>query len=270
LKQHGFQRIESYTEAHGDFLAPWGYMIAFKCADCSFSRWHSNQAMIDLEIQRRSVATADGYEDSLFRFFDGATLMGYQYPSRVSEELFCRDQPTPRGCDRGHGLHPERHHAPLNILNVRPKPTPNASVVVFSTQEIRRDTYVALDATSDKFLVMPPTAQLIRQYRDQIYTPSRLKMIDTFLFEYGCISNSFGGTSYFVDCNVLLLLNRSYHKYEDKAIPDEQTDPALNVANTFFSRNGWIFLPFAAPTNRDIMAGEEILSTDIGHCHLNT
>lgn len=264
LKQHGFQRIESYTEAHGDFLAPWGYMIAFKCADCSFSRWHSNQAMIDLEIQRRSVATVDGYADSLFRYFDGATMMGYQYPSRVSEELFCRDQPTPKGCDRGHGLNPERQHAPMHILDACPKPTPNASHVVCSTQEIRKDTYLALDAISYKILAMPSTAHLIEQYKDQKFTHRRLKMINTFLLEFGYHGNFLGGTSYFADCSVLLFLNRSYHNREAKGILEDETD----LANTFYSRNHWIFQPFAAPINRDIVAGEEILSTDIEHRHL--
>jgi hypothetical protein len=268
LTHHGFQRIQSYTEAHGDFLAPWGYMIAFKCADCSFIRWHSNQAMIDLEVQRRSVATVNGSTDRLFRFFDGATLIGYQYPTRVSEELFCRDLPTPKGCDHGHGLSPERNHASVELLDVRRTTIPNISHVVLSSQDIRRDSYLALDESSYNIMVMPPTANVIEQYKDASYNCSPWKMLNTFFLEYGYTSNTLGEATYFVDSNVLLLLNRSCHVNSEPVIPEKNYDPAVNTANTFFIRNHWIFPPFVAITNRDIVAGDEISSTDIGPCYV--
>jgi hypothetical protein len=265
LKHQGFQRIESYTEAHGGFLAPWGYMIAFKCADCTFSRWHSNQAMIDLEIHRRSMATVDGSQDNLFRVFDGATMMGYQYPTRVAEEIFCRDMPKPMGCNSGHGMNPEIYNAPIETLNVLTNTIPNASVSVICTQDIRKGSYLALEATTQNALVMPSTSKIMQQYMIQSYSTHRWHIFDTTLFGYGCTRNYFWGTSFFVDCSPLIFLNRSCHEITDTPISRATIDLAMYAGNAFFSRNHLSFQPYVPQTNRDIMAGEAISIADIGH-----
>ena len=111
LIKRGFDRMEDYTEGHGGFLADWKYKILFKCGKCTYARWHATQANVELEIKKRSKKCVN--DCNLFRYFDGATMMGYQYVSRVNEAIFCRDLPqkSPERkdlwCENRHGYDPE-------------------------------------------------------------------------------------------------------------------------------------------------------------------
>ena len=133
--------IMSYDEMHGGFMAPWTYIIAFM--DYYDSNWMLGEASIDLELRRRAVATNDG-SDLPFRFFDGATMIGYQYPSRVREELFCRGEPKPPFCDLGHGFDPERANIPTSDFEVRRSAILNGGRGLHTKVDIPEGSYFAL------------------------------------------------------------------------------------------------------------------------------
>ena len=117
LTRYGFDRMDDYIEAHGNFLGVWKYKILFKCAKCNYARWHATQASVELEIKKRSMECVN--ECNLFRYFDGSTMMEYQYSSRANEAAFCRDLPQKLldrkdlWCESRHGYDPELHHIKL-------------------------------------------------------------------------------------------------------------------------------------------------------------
>jgi hypothetical protein len=101
LTKEGFQSIKEYSESHGGFMSPWHFVTAFK-SKTSKGKWYASQAEFDFAIRSRTLSTRTG--QSSLAFFDGATMMTYQYPSRIKEEVFCRSQPSPPFCKLGHGF----------------------------------------------------------------------------------------------------------------------------------------------------------------------
>lgn len=97
LRGSGFSALTEYSEAHCAFMGPWTYLAAFKSVD-SVARWQASPAEVDLEIARRVSQP--------LRFFDGATMQGYQEASRIAEDVFCLSNPTPAHCELGHGFDP--------------------------------------------------------------------------------------------------------------------------------------------------------------------
>ena len=118
LTDVGFKAVFDYSESHAGFEEAWGFYIAFDNISTK-KNWYSNQVEVDLEIRKRMMSTVSPTETGTpFRFFDGATMMEYQFPDRVGEELFCRSIPTPRSCLDGHGFDPYRPNVPITSFEV--------------------------------------------------------------------------------------------------------------------------------------------------------
>lgn len=96
LKTQGFIKTKEYSEAHCGFEDPWNFLVAFK-DDKAFEQWFASEAHLDLQLQSRLLPNKSGA--SSLRYFDGATMTGYQYPSRIVDEVFCRNVPTPAVCE---------------------------------------------------------------------------------------------------------------------------------------------------------------------------
>jgi hypothetical protein len=283
LIDQGFQKIEDYSEGHGGYLAVWKFKIAFKCVDCSYYRWHANQAMIDLEIQSRSVETVEGTVDNLFRYFDGATMMGYQYPSRIVENVFCRGIPIPEFCERMHGFDPRRDNVPLASLEVKASLIPNAGRGVFTKADIAKGSYNVLDETTQNVLVLPVTAYLIETFAEATIV-NRWKMFDSYLYGYGFKSDFYGEASYSVDNSILMFLNHGCNgtsSLQSLNITEITADPYHMADELYFTYEGAIYNPFitrnhisiqhdADPLNRDVHAGEELLDNYIGYYTADT
>jgi hypothetical protein len=280
MKKQGFNKIEDYAEGHGGFLAVWKFKIAFKCQseDCLYYRWHSNQAMIDVEIRNRSMASVAGSKENLFRFFDGATMMGYQFPSRVVENVFCREIPTPEYCDKMHGFDPERDNVEVNTLEVKTSLIPKAGRGVFAKENISKGSYSALDETTQNVLVMPMTTYWIQQFMEAAIV-NRWKMFDAYLYGYGFKSDYFVEPCFSVDNSILMFVNHGcggssslqlLNITEITADPTKMADELMTtyespMYNPFVSRNYLNFQHEADPTNRDIKAGEELLDNYVGY-----
>lgn len=76
--------------------------MMFKSLD-SRHNWDDNEPMVNLKIQRRAIRTLNG--ESPFEYFDGADMQR-RLPSKASEVVFCRQEPTPPTCIAGHGFDP--------------------------------------------------------------------------------------------------------------------------------------------------------------------
>lgn len=274
LTHQGFRKIEDYSEAHGGFLGVWKYKIAMK-SNSSFVRWHYNQAMIDLELQDRAMPTVAGIETP-FRFFDGATMMGYQYPSRITEEVFCRNYPVPEMCDQGHGVDPERPNAHVSSLEVRQSSIPNAGRGVFAKNDIPEGSFLSIDESCHDVLAMPDTTYWINRFRTSGLV-TRWKMFDAFMFGYGFVSDYFGAPSVSIDGSIMTFLNHGCDgKYNIRTIdqysftemtadpnvyPEELNDSAFEMQayHPYIRRNHLIYQHGCETLNTTIRAGEEIL-----------
>jgi len=269
IEQAGFEGIKEYSEVHGGFLAVWKFLIAFKDGSCK-SNWYANEAEIDLKVQHRSMPTALG--DSPFRYFDGATMMVYQYPSRISEEVFCRSQPTPALCENGHGFDPERQNAPISALEVKPSSIPNAGRGVFFKQAFRKGTYIAIDEGVNDMMVLPFALEIIEAMLGTDMR-HRWKVFEYYIYGYGFYNDFYGLTSSSVDPGILTFINHGCNGSntmgatsvtEMTADPNEMADEFMNdpvesaVYDPFVDRNHWIYLNAHDSRTRDVVAGDEL------------
>jgi SET domain len=283
LKDHAFTKIEDYAESHGGFLAVWKYKIAFKCIECSYYLWHSNQATIDLEIRKRTLPVVDGSKENLLRFFDGATMIGYQYPSRVVENVFCRDFPTPEYCDKMHGYDPDINNLYLSSLEIKASLIPNAGRGVVTKIDVPKGSYVVLDETTSNVLVMPTTTELIQSFLDAAVI-NRWKLFDAYLFGLGFASDYFGEPSFHVDNSLLQFINHGCNGTNNLQfynVTEVTADPTKMAAEVNITFESTIYNPYVSRshinlqnggdrTNRDIKAGEELLDTYLSYYSLDT
>ena len=72
--------------------------------------WYASEAAVNYKMKERSVRTVDGM--SPFKHFDGATMMGFRYPTKAAEVVYCRNDPLPDGCEVGDGGNANRKVSP--------------------------------------------------------------------------------------------------------------------------------------------------------------
>ena len=127
---------------------------------CSYSRWHTTQANVELEMKKRSMKCVN--DCNLFRYFDGATMMGYQYVSRVNEAIFCRDLPQKLPdrkelwCENRHGYDPDIEHVPAEFEML------DTGTVAMMPSLLTNMSYAGLDVLIHTIVVPPLTSILIQ------------------------------------------------------------------------------------------------------------
>jgi hypothetical protein len=116
LEAAGFETMKSYNEMHGNFQAPWSFLVTF-CDAQDGAAWYTNPAHVDLRLASRAVPTVSG--DLPFYYFDGSTMQEYQDPSKLLQDTFCRTEPKAQHCcHEGQGCYRKRdsvHHPSLLI-----------------------------------------------------------------------------------------------------------------------------------------------------------
>ena len=282
LKEYDFLKIEDYAEGHGGFLGVMKFKIAFKCRSC-FTQWHSNQAMIDLAIKDRAMVAVDGNGSKLFRFFDGATMIGYQITSRVVENVFCREIPTPAFCEASHGFNPYTTNIRLSSLEVKTSLIPNAGRGVFTKIDIPKGSFFGLEEVSHNVIVMPASVHWIRTFMNESIV-NRWKMFDAYLYGLGFESDFYFDTSISIDNGILQFLNhgcngtssiQNYTTTELTADPTTMPDELAvtyesSIYNPFVSRSFLNLQNCGDPTNRDVKAGEELLDNYLAYYTLDS
>ena len=158
LENFGFESIVDYAEAHGRLIEVWSFVLAMKNSETRMN-WFMNEAEMNLKIAQRSVRTKDG---SLpFRYFDGASMMQYQFASRIAEETWCRGKAGV--CSTGHGFDPEMTNAPLSSFEVKPSLIPNAGRGVFATEFIAKGSVIGLGECIHGMFLPSTTFDLLRE-----------------------------------------------------------------------------------------------------------
>jgi hypothetical protein len=158
------------------FEASWTFNAAFKSLR-SRRNWDDNEATVTLKMKKRAVGTFDG--ESPFEYFDGADMQG-RLPSKASEAVFCRQEPTPAGCEGGHGLDPFKPNIRREIVN-------NYTcdgVVLFN---VDGGAYVMLEDAVRQVSIEANTKELFTKSRKHdLFEKTSLSHLDAFQKRYAC------------------------------------------------------------------------------------
>ena len=127
---------------YGEFVAgrPSNFIVAFKDPRQRF-RWFVNEAELTLALRQRECATVLG--ESSFQHFDAATMMSFQYPTRLGEDSWCRSHP--KECQDGHGIDPEQNFAPQSSFEVKVSQIAKGGRGVFTKESLAAGTLIAPD-----------------------------------------------------------------------------------------------------------------------------
>jgi len=248
LKAKGFGSVEIYEEDHGGYMDSWQYLVAFKNIETR-KLWHSNQAMIDLELQRRAMETRDGRTP--FRYFDGASMMSYQFPSHLSQTSDCRNLPVPAFCINGPGFDPERPNAPVGAFQVN-KSVDLVGNVVFAREDIPAGSYLAIDDRVHGMILPAKTMAMVEELHTLV--PDKWAALVSFVVNYGRGSSYISG-EYLVEPSIVSAL---LDQAGTSLLGMEQADTIKY--NTMFRRNLRAFGDDVR-LEVEVKAGEELSGT---------
>lgn len=276
LHNQGFQKFTTYEEGSCGFLAPWTFMVGFKDWD-GFYQWNHNEAIVNLKIARRAMPTVNGQLP--FRYFDGSTMAAYQHPTRIMEEVYCRNDPQPEECAPLHGYDPERPNAHASVFQVKQSNIPHAGRGLFATVDIPEGATMALEDSVNCMLVMPYTRETIEGMIG-LDTSGRWSSFDPYLFGYGFGSDYFGETASSIDPGVMTFMNHGCNNTynigvplsvsELNADPDQMPSELLlypseaKYYSPFYARNYFIGMNLGE-TRRAIKRGEEIFDNFLNY-----
>lgn len=209
LSKLGFSTARSYTDgAQSGFSDPWQFITAFRNPHTK-ADWFANPSLVNLKIRTRSMETVDG--GSPFKYFDGATMQSFYYPDRFIADVWCKDSPDSKNCERGQGFDQNRENLPLSTIEVRNSSVgENAGKGVFATADIPRGSYIGLKEQ------VSGTVRAKAQTYDTFLKTSELsggKLLDSalgsYIREYGEISSGAGMDTFVVDSTTRSLINHA-------------------------------------------------------------
>lgn len=280
LLQKDFSSVKLYNEMHGGFFGVWQFMVAMKSFDSRVA-WYSNQAEADYALRKRIVASVDGADWPL-RYFDGATLMTYQYASRVAETMFCTAGPAHPLCSRQHGYDPDTNNIAVSALEVKESNIKGAGRGVFFKEDFSAGTYTSIDEGSHNIMFMPFSTRIIQLLSKLDYT-NQWKTFDFYMFGYGFAHDFYGDVGYSVDASIMTFINHgcngTYNMGSNTSVTEITADldempPELSknviessVLNVFVDRNHFIYLNGLDTLLRDVKAGEELKDNYLGYLH---
>lgn len=278
LRNNGFKAAKEYSEAHGGFHGVWHYMIFFKERK-TLSNWYANEAEINLKIRRRSLEVTNGLETP-FRYFDGATMMGYQFPSRINEEVFCRDMPQPAFCEEQHGFDPSKGNAPISAFEVKQSLTREGEQGLFTRQQLLEGDYIAIEEKVNVILSPTFTTAIIRLLNSRVDN-DYLKSLNAYLSEYGHEHDFYGKYSVSVESNLMNFLNHCCNDMTNSGVSTSKSDVSSDANgmqtsrdyaaieslfyNPFVDRNHLLLLQAIETASRNVNLGEELLSSDLSY-----
>jgi hypothetical protein len=268
LQKNGLVKFTLYDEAACGFMAPWTYAVAFKSWD-GFLHWNHNEAQVNQKLAQRAALTVDGRLP--FRYFDGAAMTNYQHPNRITEVVFCRDDPQPGECAAQHGYDPDRPNAHSSMFEVKQSNIPNAGRGLFTKVDIPKGASMALEESVHCMLVMPTTTSIIHGMANsqslELWAP-----FDPYMFGYGFGFDVFGDVGYSIDPGRMTFMNHGCNNTHNvgmtlsvteltadpERMPNELLHYPAETSSPFFARNYFIASNLGS-VRRDIRAGEEIL-----------
>jgi len=280
LGKHGFEKVKGYEEMHGGFMGVWDFLIAFKDSS-ALENWYGSQAMIDLQTTLRIRPTISG-ESSLL-YFDGATMKTLEFPSRLSENVFCLKEDPPPFCSMGHGFDPERPKFPATSFEVKESNIPGAGWGLFAKEDILKGGYMVREQAVHNMLILPGTRAIMKAIELNVGSEnSPLDVFKSYFYGYGWATDFFGAPSFEVDSGVLTFqnhgCNRTYNVGFETSVTEltadpEKLPPELDeksyesvLYNPFVDRN-YLYITNSLEVLRDIKAGEECLDNFLAFLH---
>jgi hypothetical protein len=161
----GFVNIVDYNEQHEKFV------VGMKCKQCR-ANWIWNPALFQIQMAQRRTNHHHNDDDDdgtllstppPLHFFDGPTMIQYQFPSRIVEEIWCRDDYDNNDSSfcRGHGYDPDIVNVPLSSLVVGTSLVANGGRGVFTTQPITKGSYIIVDDCVEGIIIPIPTLDIL-------------------------------------------------------------------------------------------------------------
>ena len=187
----GFQNIVDYNEKSEKIV------IGLKCRQ-SRADWIWNPAVFQIQIAKRMThhGVADKSGDNFH--FDGPSMVGYQFPSRTVEEVWCRNKWKVTGIDdyyesdddiscTGHGYDPEIINIPISSFIVNTSVVANGGRGVFTTHKIAKGTTVLMDDCTQGLIIPITTLNLLETAESTMENVSEFwdVVVDGFLYGYG-------------------------------------------------------------------------------------
>ena len=171
-------------KAHCGFRAPWMLVVAFKSYKTR-ARWYANGAEINLEVLKRRVKTKSGKNP--FKYFDGATMVSYQVPSKPMEVAYCRQEPTPEDCHDGNYEYDQDFpNFPASLFEVKMSGKgENAGRGVFAKVDIPEQSYLSAETSCHPVRFLPSTKALIEAMEDKEFGNNIVAPMEAYMHGYG-------------------------------------------------------------------------------------
>jgi hypothetical protein len=224
FEEVGFQYSTTYIEEHCGFHAPWSFFVFFRDEKNTKARWYTSPATVDLELSQRAVSTISG--DFPFKYFDGATMMTYQYPTKAEQNVYCRTFPHASGCRTAKYLDAlDRSH-----LTTTTTSTTRVANATCSPASFRRKSVQSLS-------IVPSTAQLVSEMSS--FFPG-MNTLEAGIKHHGHEHSFYGKTGYMVNPFVMDMPEASTDSGETDLLTTEE-DETVPHLNPFTARNhDWI------------------------------
>mmetsp|Transcript_46741 Transcript_46741/g.99177 ORF Transcript_46741/g.99177 Transcript_46741/m.99177 type:complete len:920 (-) Transcript_46741:286-3045(-) len=290
LEESGFESIHTYDEGHSHFYMPWSYLVAFKEYK-SRAGWHRTAPEIQIELQKRLVKTKSG--KPVLRYFDAATMIGYQMPPKSSETVFCRKEEKPHECEFCVGLDEIVNFPASEYLKVGKSELGDlAGRGLFAAKDIPEDVTLALADAGKSFHFSPLSWSVVEKlyaWADEDGNYDKIPFVEdeiigvwTFVDGYGHGSLLLGELHMSIESDVMLFMNHGCNGTYNYAATESDSDNRLTEMNIDFKNIGEIVENFINKSShpyspvfdrnwrmilnsgdcslRDIKAGEEILT----------
>ena len=139
-------------------------------------------------------------------------MLGYRYPSKLTEVVFCRRDPQPDGCQGGHGYDLDRQNIPISSLEVKSSGVGN-NMGVFSTINIPASSYIGLEKLVHAVRVEPATYSHVLKWEKHFANKYAANVIKAYLHSYGSSMGSHVSVlPVILPSRVLLIANQlSFH-----------------------------------------------------------
>jgi hypothetical protein len=166
---------------------------------------NNNNNNANNDNQHQDNGDDDTRQEPTFSYFDSATMTRYHYPSKASETVYCRRQPTPLGCNnndhetsssssrggnRGRGFNLEQPSIPVDMLDVQKSWLgDHAGRGVFAKVDIPAGSYLGLESAVHAVWFGPYTFDLILyniygRY-SELFRKSRYGVLEACVYGYG-------------------------------------------------------------------------------------
>ncbi|KAL3826561.1 hypothetical protein ACHAXA_003625 [Cyclostephanos tholiformis] len=269
------------------FYMPWSYLVALKDYK-SRARWHMTAPELQIELQQRLHRTKSG--EPVLRYFDAATMISYQLPSRAQETTYCRqttDLEILPDCDDILKFYPNYTHLPLEYLRVGKSGVgKRAGRGLFATRNIPSYATLGTEKGVHCFKFPPSTWSVLnslvewsdRNSDEFPFVKTEIDKLHTYANGYGTGAILMGEEHLTVESSILLFMNHGCNGTYNFADDDVRPFTETNAESLYTKDSSMAFINKAPPfspvlerhlgkqlmygdlTLREINEGEELLT----------